>query len=163
MEFPEYEELAHPKPLPLRETQSLLGDRQALILFLDLDGYAGIAEETIVFALTKREARWKSIPLGSRLIERVASLRCGLDNASNSAFCKALLSSDEFSDLPAFDTAVASSLYRALFGSIEDMVKDKSLLIVPSGALTHLPFGVLVLRSRTRQCRASKLIRKQHG
>ena len=145
LEFPGYEELAHPKPLPLRETQSLLGDRQALILFLDLGGYAEIGEETIVFALTKREARWKSIPIGSRaLIERVASLRCGLDNASSPAVCKALLSSDEISDLPAFDAAVAFSLYRALFGGIEDMVKDKSLLIVPSGALTHLPFEVLV-------------------
>jgi CHAT domain-containing protein len=35
-------------------------------------------------------------------------------------------------------------LYKALFGQIEDMIKDKQLLIVPSGALTQLPFQVLV-------------------
>ena len=35
-------------------------------------------------------------------------------------------------------------MYEALFGQIEDMIKDKALLIVPSGALTSLPFQVLV-------------------
>ena len=36
------------------------------------------------------------------------------------------------------------ALYRDLFGGIEDLIQGKRLLIVPSGALTQLPFEVLV-------------------
>jgi CHAT domain-containing protein len=40
--------------------------------------------------------------------------------------------------------ARAHALYTALFGGVEDVIKGKHLLIVPSGALTQLPFQVLV-------------------
>jgi hypothetical protein len=43
-----------------------------------------------------------------------------------------------------FDLARAHTLYKALFGEVEDLIKDKRLLIVPSGALNSLPFQVLV-------------------
>jgi CHAT domain-containing protein len=43
-----------------------------------------------------------------------------------------------------FDSARANRLYAALFGQAEDLIKGKHLLIVPSGALTQLPFAVLV-------------------
>ena len=43
-----------------------------------------------------------------------------------------------------FDHARAFRLYQALFGQVEDLIKGKQLLIVPSGALTQLPFQVLV-------------------
>ena len=40
---------------------------------------------------------------------------------------------------------LANDLYVALFGQIEAIVKDKrSLLVAPSGALTALPFHLLV-------------------
>ena len=78
--FPDYGELSNPKPLALADTQALLDEGDALVLFLDLPQYRHVPEETIVFALTKKEARWTSIALGaSALRERVASLRCGLD------------------------------------------------------------------------------------
>ena len=43
-----------------------------------------------------------------------------------------------------FDLARAHELYKALLGPAEDMIKDKHLIIVPSGPLTSLPFHVLV-------------------
>jgi CHAT domain-containing protein len=43
-----------------------------------------------------------------------------------------------------FDTIRANALYEALFGPIADVIRDKHLLIVPSGALTQLPFQVLI-------------------
>jgi CHAT domain-containing protein len=46
-----------------------------------------------------------------------------------------------------FDLARAHALYEGLFGQIEDLIKDKRLLIVPSGPLTQLPFEVLVTES----------------
>ena len=44
-----------------------------------------------------------------------------------------------------FDLALANELYAALLGPVEGLVKDKrSLLVAPSGALTALPFHLLV-------------------
>ena len=43
-----------------------------------------------------------------------------------------------------FDHARAFRLYEALFGQAEYLIKGNQLLIVPSGALTQLPFQVLV-------------------
>ncbi len=41
-------------------------------------------------------------------------------------------------------------LYKALFGKIEDLIKGKQLLILPSGPLTQLPFQVLVTAPSTK-------------
>lgn len=35
-------------------------------------------------------------------------------------------------------------IYKALFGQVEDLIRGKQLLIVPSGPLTQLPFHVLI-------------------
>ena len=48
-----------------------------------------------------------------------------------------------------FDIAKANELYQALFGQVEDLLKNpdgtfRQLLVVPSGPLTQLPFQVLV-------------------
>jgi CHAT domain-containing protein len=90
------------------------------------------------------------------LIVHVAALRCGLDAAfwdgGAAAVCRDLVKAaperDAFDNvrtetLP-FDTNRAYALYKALLGPIEDVIKDKHLLIVPSGALTLLPFQVLI-------------------
>ena len=150
--FPDYAEMANPKPLALANAQALLGKRDALVLFLTLPKYGQVPEETIVFALTKKQARWTSIGLGtSALRERVTALRCGLDSSSwrfgeqSREVCKALLGTEVTEEqVPPFDAAAAHALYRDLFGGIEDLVKGKRLLIVPSGALTQLPFEALV-------------------
>ena len=64
--FPDYAELADPKPLALADAQALLGEGDALVLFLDLWQIGRVPEETIVFALTKKEARWTSHRPGHR-------------------------------------------------------------------------------------------------
>ncbi len=151
-DFPNYAALANPKPLLLKEAQALLGEHQALVLFLDLWQMGKIPEETIVFALTKQEARWISLYPGTSLLQRrVASLRCGLDRSNwrvgdnSRETCKTLLGAEAAEDqLPPFDAEAAHALYLDLFGGVEDLIKDKSLLIVPSGALTQLPFEALV-------------------
>jgi CHAT domain-containing protein len=43
-----------------------------------------------------------------------------------------------------FDVKRSHDLYNSLFGEVADLIKGKHLLIVPSGALTTLPFQVLV-------------------
>ena len=77
---PNFAALSSPKPLSIADVQTLLGEGQGLVLFLDLWQISNIPEETLVFAITKRETRWVSVPLGTRAIQdRVAALRCGLD------------------------------------------------------------------------------------
>jgi CHAT domain-containing protein/tetratricopeptide (TPR) repeat protein len=152
--FPDYAELANPKPLALADAQALLGEEEALVLFLDLWQTGKIPEETIVFALTNKEDRWTSIGLGSSALrKRVTALRCGLDSSNWRAgeksreACKALLGTEVTEEqVPPLDAAVAHALYRDLFGGIEDLTEGKRLLIVPSGALTQLPFEVLLTK-----------------
>src|SRR5262249_6982619 len=83
----------------------------------------------------------------------VAALRCGLDQASwedEASRCRSLTQSSwtGVEPLP-FNLGRAHDLYKALFGNIEDLIKDKQLLIVPSGPLTRLPFQVLVTAKPT--------------
>ena len=44
-----------------------------------------------------------------------------------------------------FDLGLAHELYETLIGPVEELIKDKRhLIVVPSGALTALPFHLLV-------------------
>jgi hypothetical protein len=93
--------------------------------------------------------------LGAPSLQReVAALRCGLDYDGTwgalVSRCQELLKTSyteadhaDGKSLP-FDRDRAYALYKALFGQIEDVIKEKQLLIVPSGALTQLPFQVLI-------------------
>ena len=164
-EFPDFAALTSPKPLGLQETQALLGDGEALVLFLDRMPVGQLPEETIVFSLTNKESRWISMPSGRHVFQdRVAALRCGLDRTAwrveeqgrtlpgkaaetSQQKCMRLLNTNATEDqtLP-FDAAAAHALYRDLFGGIEDIIKDKALIVVTSGPLTQLPFEVLVTR-----------------
>ena len=105
---------------------------------------------------------------------QVAALRCGLDETlwldatdwpqateeqlrqrtaqiAHRKRCEALLKATPRAEvrlglnqvLP-FDLERANKLYQALFGQIEELIKNKHLLMVPAGPLTALPFHVLI-------------------
>ena len=131
-QFPDYSALSNPKPLSAEEVQKLLGPDEALTLFLSGDN------ECYVFALTQDAFEWHVIPLSRKALdEKVASFRHGLDV-------------DEVSDSiaagkPVFNLDLAYELYSRLLGPVEATIKDKRYLaVVPSGALTSLPFHLLV-------------------
>jgi CHAT domain len=154
-EFPEYAALAAPVPLAVPDVQAQLGDDEALVLFLDTSRWEPTPEETFIWVVTKTDSRWERSELGTPSLKReVAALRCGLDydgtwGAPNSR-CQDLLKASytEIDHMQArplpFDRDRAHALYKALFGQVEDVIKDKQLLIVPSGTLTQLPFQVLI-------------------
>jgi CHAT domain-containing protein len=155
--FPEYAALASPAPLSVEEVQKQLGGDEALVLFLDTPDAKPTPEETFIWVVTKTDARWVRSDLGTPALTReVAALRCGLDY-DGAAFlsggrCSDLLNvsytalDHAFGKPPPFDLARSYALYKALLGDIEDLIKDKRLLIVPSGPLTQLPFQVLVTK-----------------
>jgi CHAT domain-containing protein len=126
-----------------------------LVFFVDLSQFGRLPEETLAFVVTKTDVRWVRLALGrSALSREVAALRCGLDyygswGAPNSR-CSELLNvtysaADNLVGNPLpFDPVRAHALYKALFGKVEDLIKGKHVLVVPSGPLTQLPFHVLV-------------------
>ena len=82
-EFPDFAALASPAPLPLAEAQALLGDGEALVLFLDTPDKKPTPEETFIWVATKTQARWVRSELGKAALAReVEALRCGLDEAA---------------------------------------------------------------------------------
>ncbi|MGI9403975.1 MAG: CHAT domain-containing tetratricopeptide repeat protein, partial [Hyphomicrobium sp.] len=171
-DFPDYAAIARPQPLSIAEVQAQLHDGEALVLFLDTTEWKPTPEETFIWVVTKTESSWVRSDLGTTALqEHVAALRCGLDGSNwhrASAWpevtddqkrrkeeqiarrerCHALTGTDLSGQqqLP-FDLARAHDLYHGLFGEIEDVIKGKHLLIVPSGPLTSLPFQVLVAQS----------------
>jgi CHAT domain-containing protein len=150
--------------------QALLRNDEALVAFL-ITGAKSTSERTFVWVITSADVRWRSIEVGSTsLQDEIGALRCGLDYSlwqyasdgqedtePNSAkreqqHCRdvgggAAAVYDAYGtlkSLPRFDLARAHALYAALFGPIEDLIKGRHLIVVPSGALTQLPFQVLV-------------------
>lgn len=135
-EFPAYAELSDPKPLNVADVQRLLGADEAMVFFL-----TG-GEQSYVFAVSRESFAWSTIGIGGdKLSENVTAFREGLDleKLQKSAGKAAL-----------FNLGLAHELYAALFGRVEPLIKDKKhLLIVPSGALTALPFHLLATEKPT--------------
>jgi CHAT domain-containing protein/Tfp pilus assembly protein PilF len=123
-QFPEYAKLAAPKPLQIDDTQKLLGPDEVLVLLLTGD------KESYVFALTANDFDWHAIPAGGGdLAGEIEKFREGLD----------------VDKLQPFDLNLAYQLFGKLIGPVDGLVKSKrNLLVVSSGALTALPFHLLV-------------------
>jgi CHAT domain-containing protein/tetratricopeptide (TPR) repeat protein len=131
VEFPDYAALSNPLPMTTKEVQSLLSGEEVLVLFSVAD------RQSYVFALTRESFDWQPLPPGAEaLSQKVAAFRRGLDIGK---------ASDASGKSGLFDLALANELYATLLGPVETLVKDKrSLLVAPSGALTALPFHLLV-------------------
>jgi CHAT domain-containing protein len=129
-QFPDYAKLSSPKPLPVDDTQKLLGPDEALVFLLTGD------KESYVFALTASDFDWHAIPVGGAdLAAEIKTFREGLD----------------VDQLKQFDLNLAYKMFGQLIGPVDGLVKDKrNLLVVSSGALTALPFHLLVTEKPTK-------------
>jgi CHAT domain-containing protein/tetratricopeptide (TPR) repeat protein len=129
-EFPAYAELSSPTPLSVAQTQALLKPDEALVSFTSM------GDKSYVFAVTREDNAWRQIELGDKAIaDRVSKLRLGLFDPAQDAAPKP------------FDLDASFELYSALMGPVASVIAGKpKLLVVPTGALTSLPFHVLVTR-----------------
>ncbi len=152
-EFPDFAALSNPSPLKLGEIQALLGENEAMVAF------ALVEQASFVLAITRDGFGWKQIARGADALARdVMRFRRGL-------------APGEAAGADLFDLAVASELYTTLLAPIEELTKDKrSLLIVPAGALTALPFQLLVTElpaqsgpDRTADYRDAAWLLKRHA
>jgi CHAT domain-containing protein/tetratricopeptide (TPR) repeat protein len=132
-EFPDYAALAGSKPLPVEEVQNLLRADEALVFIL------ASARESYVFATTREEFEWRTIDLsGEEIAKKVTAFRHSLDVDN-------LLNSIDAGKPELFDLYLPHDLYEALLGPVEALIRNKShLIVVPTGALTALPFHLLV-------------------
>jgi CHAT domain-containing protein len=132
-DFPDYAALASPKPLHAEEAQKVLGADEALVFYL-MGG-----NESYIFALTRESFIWRTIPIGAKdLLAKIAAFRHGLDVGE-------LRASIDAGKPVLFDLGLAHELYTAVIEPVETLVNDKPpLLVVPTGALTSLPFHLLV-------------------
>ena len=157
-QFPDYADLTNPKPLTIADVQALLAPEEALLLFLDVSRIGPLPGETLIWVITRETAIQRSASLDTEaLSETIETLRCGLDQTlwqseTTAGKCRTALTSWAGGVAPEgrppqllpFDLARAYQLYQALLGPDDDLIRDKHLLIVPSGPLTSLPFSVLV-------------------
>ena len=129
-QFPEYAKLATPKPLQIDDAQKLLGPDEAMVLLLSGD------KESYVFALTASDFDWHAIPIGGGdLTGEIEKFREGLD----------------VDKLQPFDLNLAYQMFGQLIGPVDGLFKTKrNLLVVSSGALTALPFHLLVTETPTK-------------
>ncbi|RXH21359.1 hypothetical protein XH99_23555 [Bradyrhizobium nanningense] len=131
LEFPDYAALSNPLPLAVKDIQPLLSADEAMVIYSVGD------KQSYVVAITRDGADWREISFGAdALARKVSAFRRGLDvGKARDASGKSGL----------FDLALANELYVALLGPVEALTKDKrNLLVVPSAALTALPFHLLV-------------------
>jgi CHAT domain-containing protein/tetratricopeptide (TPR) repeat protein len=136
-EFPDYASFARPQPLNPVGVQQLLSTDEALVFLLPAESASQI------FALTREGFEWHTIPLGAKeLAEKIAVFRRGLDVAAVDRI-DGPINPTQAGKL--IDLALAHELYATLIGPVEALLKDKKhLIVVPSGALTALPFHLLV-------------------
>jgi CHAT domain-containing protein/Tfp pilus assembly protein PilF len=134
-EFPSFAELANPKPIGIDAVKALLDPGEAMVFFLT--GF----RQSHVFVLTRDSFAWRPLPVGAaELAAKVVKFRQGLDL-----------------DHMNFDLGVAHELYLALLAPVDDLIRDqRHLLIVPSGALTALPFHLLVTSKPAANMPAAK-------
>jgi len=143
-DFPKYAELANPAPMTIAQVQALLKPDEVLVVFSSPGNKSHLRftkneQWSYVFAITREAAQWQQLDKAKYAIaQAVTNLRKGLWN-------------DKPGEAAApFDVQASYELYKALLGPVEGTMAGKSkLLVVPDGALTSLPFQVLVTKEPT--------------
>jgi len=139
VEFPRYRELVQPNVLSPMEVQKLLAANEALLV------YHAAEDETYAYALTHDGYQSSKIALASKALDqKVSEFRRGLDVRLVDAVERSLI--EPAGEKPRFfDLGKAFELYTVLIAPFEKLLADKDhLRIVASGALTALPFHLLV-------------------
>ncbi len=127
-----YQELARPKPVSIRDTQTLLAPDEALVFYM-------VGPQTsYVWAVSRESVEWRRIDVGENVLRRkITALRDGLNPDDVNAAVRA-------GRAPKFDFAASNDLYRLLIAPVSATFAAKArIVIAPSGPLLGLPFAVL--------------------
>jgi CHAT domain-containing protein len=139
--FPDYARLIDPRPATIQAARAALKPGEAVIAFYTTE------RRTLVWAVPKAgEIGFVAAPLGrDELAKSVQKLRRALEPEATT-----------LDGLPVFDLAEAWRLYAALLQPVEPGWRQvTSLFVVPHGALSGLPLGLLPTAPTTLPKRAA--------
>lgn len=130
--YPEYAEVAHPRPIGLAGAQRLLGPDEAMVV------YAVSEKATYIYLLRSDSAANARADIGAEALDAaVAKLHAQLSPVGVYGLADLL---DR-----GFDAEEAHRLYRVLVAPVAPMLEGvEHLFIVPDGALQSLPLEVLL-------------------
>jgi CHAT domain-containing protein/tetratricopeptide (TPR) repeat protein len=122
--FPDYVALSKPQPVSLQETQALLADDEAFLVF-------DFGTKSYGWIITRDNADWTELKVSAKDLDaQVRALRAWLTDPRKR-----------------FDPALSFKIYQATFGAFADKLAAKQRLsIVTNGALTSLPPQLLVAK-----------------
>jgi CHAT domain-containing protein len=122
--FPDYVALSRPQPISIRETQSLLAEDEALLIF-------DFAADSYGWIVTKDNADWTQLGISAKDLDAaVRKLRGWLADPRQK-----------------FNPDLSHQIYQATLGAFSDKIATKKRLsIVTNGALTSLPPQLLVTK-----------------
>jgi CHAT domain-containing protein len=123
--FPDFAALSKPRPVSVKDTQSLLADDEALLV-IDFDA------KSYAWVITRQNADWVELGVTAKdLSEQVKQLRSSLT----------------FNIDKPFDTQLAYKIYRSTFGRFAVRLQGKTRLsVITNGAFTSLPLQLLVTK-----------------
>jgi CHAT domain-containing protein/Tfp pilus assembly protein PilF len=161
--FSEFAGLARPQPVSIAQLRRTLRADEAL--------YTGTFTRSGGFAwvITRGAERWFRLPRTHQEMEDdVTALRCGVDVAAWDApdsRCGALApgrytaADRKAGRPPRFDLDRAHAVYKALFEPAEDLIAGRHLVIMPTAALTRLPFHLLVTEKPAAEANGTEAYR----
>jgi CHAT domain-containing protein/tetratricopeptide (TPR) repeat protein len=121
--FADYVALSRPQPISISETQGLLAEDEALLIF-------DFASNSYGWIVTKDDADWTQLGVSAKDLDAaVRKLRLWLTDPRQK-----------------FDPELSYQIYQATFGTFgEKIASKKRLSIVTNGALTSLPPQLLII------------------
>jgi CHAT domain-containing protein/Tfp pilus assembly protein PilF len=125
--FPDYVALSKPQPVSVPETQALLAEDEALLVF-------DFGDKSYAWIIAAHDAGWTELKISAKGLDaQVRSLRGWLTDPRKP-----------------FDADLAYKIYQATFGAFaEKIAAKKRLSIVTNGALTSLPSQLLLTKDPT--------------
>lgn len=124
--FPEYQELTRPEPLSVTQVRSLLKPGEAML----------------VYSLGEKSFLWVVKPDSAMFMPLEATVK---DVAAKVARIRSDMEFDVTGNFPPVSVGVLHKLYQSIFApALPHLSGVKHLMVVPSGRLQELPFGMLV-------------------
>jgi CHAT domain-containing protein len=144
--FPAYQELTRPDPLSVAQTQAILRADEAMLV------YALAGKQAWLWVVRPTKAEFLPLASGGQaLAEAVKAVREEMDAVPTSGLGKV-------------DLGRLHALYQAVFAPAEaHLAGARHVMLVPSGALQSLPFGMLVTAPPGPDYRDAAWLARRHA
>lgn len=128
--FPAYAELVHPRPMSLAKARASLKPDEALV---------------VTYFASGRGYVWAITSAGEAAFAPMTLPEAQLSSLADTVLAATTSGATSLSQWPAFPVDAAHALFEAVLQPVSAGWKDKSsLVVVASGALSRIPFGLLV-------------------